>query len=79
VAAVHRNRQRVARVLHPQHDALSAHVDKDTTMPKSKSEPTKKHGDTMEPLIDEASGDGQRGKRDPADDDREQVKDRDDE
>lgn len=38
-------------------------------MPKPKNEEIKKHGDTLEPLIDEAGGDTQRGKRDEGADD----------
>ena len=48
-------------------------------MPKTKSEPTKKHGDTLEELIDETGNDSSRGRRDEsADDDPAQRSDDDD-
>ena len=49
-------------------------------MPKSKREPTKKHGDTMEPLIEETGGDTSRGQRDEsANQDPEQIRNQSDE
>ena len=69
----------VARVLHLSSQVLVDET-KETTMPKSKTEPTKKHGDKLEPLIDKTEGESERWKRDEsADDEREQIHKQDEE